>query len=478
MTQKELTYVVAYIDKRLGEFFTVQTPTKDAQMRFREFENRVMRDITGQQLLPQTVFRQFLQDLSQSMSELYGTVDSLELHSGTYEELKALQTNAALTAGTWYRMTDFVTTVANDTNARSAGHSFDLLLFATSADSFSSAVGAMPHDGDTYFADCDLAAWEVNYDINNDTTKYKWADETNGKGVITYIKDEHGNVCHYDFKNIQFKRWAITDISSSSLTADALSELKSTYCYDQNGGRCFATKDVHGYWVPSNRDGTESTIDEETSAWYYTFHGLHSSDGETIDEHYDMSVNQYKLTDGCVENMEENESGADTQDLCKDNYIKPAYSEYFLDDEYYKGRQVLNDIVFLNGLSYCYYNEEDEYWEYQTSSCFTNKFGLECKNSTFGNSCYSNTFGNNCYRNTFGNYIRCLTVYEGVLYVSVIGGSNNSAYVQNAQILNGTQGTGSIDKLTITFTANKKATQIAGLNSSNALKIWTPADLT
>jgi hypothetical protein len=27
-----------------------------------------------------------------------------------------------------------------------------------------------------------------------------------GKGVIYYMKDEHGNECPYDFKNIQFQR--------------------------------------------------------------------------------------------------------------------------------------------------------------------------------------------------------------------------------------------------------------------------------
>lgn len=51
----------------------------------------------------------------------------------TYAQLKALRDNAQLKPGQWYRITDYVTTVANDTEARSAGHPFDILVMATSA---------------------------------------------------------------------------------------------------------------------------------------------------------------------------------------------------------------------------------------------------------------------------------------------------------------------------------------------------------
>ena len=47
-----------------------------------------------------------------------------------------------------------------------------------------------------------IPAWELKYSLDNDTTKYAWADEINGKGVIYWLKDEYGNECPYDFKNI------------------------------------------------------------------------------------------------------------------------------------------------------------------------------------------------------------------------------------------------------------------------------------
>ena len=502
----------------------------------------------------------------------------------THEQLVTLRNNAELKPGQCYRITDYLTTVANDPEARSAGHPFDLLVVATDVDTlseearvikslrkdmtparfYSPSMGAwfvrdetndgiyngeqlyawrsageyaftkklIPEDnadvfvafdtdgngwgtlysietlenfneigedlGDVinsneYFADANLNAWKVWYCLDNDDTRYKWADTENGKGVIWRMIDEWGNDCPYDFKNVQFKRYAILGITSSKLTEDAISYLQSALCYDQNGGRCFATKDVYGNWVPVDVDGTSYEIDETLFEWYYTFHSLSSHDGETIMDSYDMSTRPFKILDECIKYYKEDDCGMDSKDECHDNIIKPAYQEYDQDDEYFKGRLVLNNIVFLNGLSYCYYNDIDEYWEYCSGYCYGNVFGVECKNNTFGNSCYSNTFGNNCYDNTFGNNcdsnvfgnwcyyntfgnnVRYLTVHDGVQCVAVTGGSNNS-YVQYAQILNGTRGQDSNNRLQISFQSNVNYCQFAGQNSSGILKIWVPAD--
>lgn len=63
---------------------------------------------------------------------------------------------------------------------------------------------------DNYRSDVDYSKWVIKYDINNDTNLYQWADNTydlagrpNGKGVIYYMKDEHGNEAYFDFKNIK-----------------------------------------------------------------------------------------------------------------------------------------------------------------------------------------------------------------------------------------------------------------------------------
>lgn len=55
-------------------------------------------------------------------------------------------------------------------------------------------------------ASVNLNAWKVWYTISNDSAKFKWADESDGKGVIYRMIDEWGNDCPYDFKSILFKK--------------------------------------------------------------------------------------------------------------------------------------------------------------------------------------------------------------------------------------------------------------------------------
>ncbi len=516
-------------------------------------------------------------------------------HSVSYAELVALRDGKQLRPGHHYRITDFVTTVANDAEARSAGHPFDIILLATDAGTLSEEARAIVNESNAeYFATANLAAWKVWYCLDNDASRFQWADETNGRGVIYRLIDEWQNDCPYDFKNVQFKRYAITEITSTKMTADALNYLKSIYCYDKNGGKCFATKDVYGSWIPQNSNGASYQIDDNTFEWYYTFNGLSSEDGATINNNYDMSSHHFKLTNECLQFLIEDDCGANSEDECRDNIIKQACWEYDQDGEYYKGRIVLNNIVFLNGLFYCYRNADEAYWDYNSGQCYGNVFGVECKNSTFanncfgnsfgnscynntfgndcnnntfgnncyyntfgnscynntfgnscssntfadscnhntfgnscynntfgndcnnntfgnncyyntfGNSCYNNTFGNNCWSNTFadgcnyntfgndcnnntfgnncgyitlGNYLRYLTVNDSVQYVIIVGGASFSSYVQNAQILNGTSGSNSSNRLQISFKANVKYCQFAAKNSSGILKVWTPADL-
>lgn len=171
--------------------------------------------------------------------------DVKNLINVTYSELVALKTAGTLKEGTYYRMTDYVTTT-NETGlmrlytsekARSAGHAFDLIIQATSNSTLSEICSAAVHAGDTYFANYNLGGWQIWYDINNDTDKYAWADTTNGKGVIYRLIDERGNDLPYDFKNIQFLRNPSStnryNIISSYLTSS--SGYYYTFSYIDNG---------------------------------------------------------------------------------------------------------------------------------------------------------------------------------------------------------------------------------------------------
>ena len=120
-----------------------------------------------------------------------------------YLELCSLRTDKNLIPGKFYRITDYVTTTSQaDTSA--AGHPFDVIVLALSNDKLSEEAWAMhsTRDTDGYFAKSKLEAWKLWYCLDNDPTRFAWADTTNGTGVIYRMIDEFGNDCPYDFKNI------------------------------------------------------------------------------------------------------------------------------------------------------------------------------------------------------------------------------------------------------------------------------------
>lgn len=127
----------------------------------------------------------------------------------TYADLVALINNSQLVVGQSYRITDYSTFVNSsyDGVVQIADHQFDIIVEAVSTNKLLSDAKAAVHSGVTYFQYEELYSWELKYDINNDTSKYDWAD-TNGRGVIYYMKDNHNNVCSYDFKNIMFMRYS------------------------------------------------------------------------------------------------------------------------------------------------------------------------------------------------------------------------------------------------------------------------------
>ena len=183
-----------------------------------------------------------------------------EMVSITYAEIKVLREQSKLKAGQFYRITDYVTTTTQE-NTQSAGHVFDVIVIATDVDTLNENAKVIKHEGDTYFANSNLDAWEIKYDLDNDTTKYAWADETNGRGVIFYMKDEWNNECPYDFKNIQFKRWAITNITSTQIPTTAFQDINNTFNFNANGGKHFATKNLYGSFI-SDINNLSITVDE------------------------------------------------------------------------------------------------------------------------------------------------------------------------------------------------------------------------
>ena len=105
------------------------------------------------------------------------------------------------------------------------------------------------------------------------------------------------------------------------------------------------------------------------------------------------------------------------------------------------------------------------------NDCSANSFGNECSANSFGNGCQGNSFGNNCFDNTLGNYFKYNTLGNGVNNIAI-----PTDKIYRTQILNGTHGHDSSNKLTIAFTPETEYSQFAGFTSDGVLKIWVEAD--
>ena len=268
----------------------------------------------------------------------------------TYAELKTLRDESKLEAGKWYRIINYVTTTTQ-ADTRSANHQFDIIVKADGENVLNEDAHAALHDGDTYFANSDLAAWNLKYRLDNDTSRFAWADP-NGKGVIYYMKDEFDNECSYDFKNIQFKRYLIT--------------------------RCDKVADLEGLYL-GTKENAAYNIDEEDFIWCYTFAWINEN----------SEIEECSMVGQFLADAEGNYQGVHS------NVIEECVTVMF-SEEADSFQFMLNNIVFQASYDY----EEGIFY-----GIYNNTFGTRCSNNTFGNECNSNTFGINCSSNTFGD--RC-----------------------------------------------------------------------
>ena len=321
--------------------------------------------------------------------------------SVTYAQLVALRDSGKLVAGQMYRITDYVTTTAA-ANTQSAGHAFDLIVTALSGNVLREEANAIQHEGDTYFADCNLAAWKVMYCLDNDTDRFAWADEDNGKGVIFRLIDEWHNDLPFDFKNIKFKRWAITGISHEVESYDT-SSLEEAFVYDSESQPI-----RYGLKGEDYQNGRVTfEVEDETDADYYYAFSWVDEQGAILD----LSIVGQTL---------KNDEGLIVG--CTDNYCATQYTSILEEGEAIEAltavlpnNVIVNTFAYESGIFYgcysntfgngCYSNTfgNDCYYNTFGNGCYYNTFGNGCSSSTFGNGCSSSTFGNDCYYNTFGN---------------------------------------------------------------------------
>lgn len=284
----------------------------------------------------------------------------------TYEELKLMRDDSKLVAGSYYRITDYVTTITQE-GMKSAEHPFDVIVLALSENELSEHAHAILHEGDEYFAHCDLSAWKLMYCLDNDKNRFEWADDVNGKGVIFRMIDEKQNDCPYDFKNILSKRIKYTGNVLTEVYYYTFSYVLDSVIYD-------------------------GTTEKQINTCYNNRLGKYKNKGVALLNKI-VFINTYVNSD-CYNNIFGAHCYNNTfDDSCRNN--------------------IFGNFCYRNTFgSHCYNNTFDNFCDTNTfgDNCYNNTFGKSCSNNTFGEAGTNNTLGNSCGYNTFGNSCEFITL--------------------------------------------------------------------
>ena len=492
LSKKDIDFLVSILKKYIDT--SLATITNKGRLKVHHFEEQYMRTINGGLPLDQSLFRTYLQTcgkvniwidfdktgelptdgdqdvlyflwvdgsyvmyiytdtyvLITNYAEDIADLEENKVDKTTdilYADLLALIANDELIPSSSYRITDYTTTTVQIDTA-SAGRNFDIIVTALSTNKLSENAKCVKKDGDTYFTNAKLEAWDIKYCIDNDTSRFAWADAVSGKGVIYYMKDEWNNECPYDFKNIQFKRYPIISMSdgSTDLVFDVDNQ-KMKYALKDSGDNIYPTGAV---------------IDENNASYYFTFNAI-LQDSETYDI-YDASV---------IQNGIKNDEGGDF--IVQNNKINETHTSF--DNPYDHGQllkfnnivinNVINSLVYTE-LSYgCYSNTFGNY-------CYSNTFGDGCNSNTFGNYCYSNTFGNNCFSNTFGDNCFSNTFGDNCSYNNFYTGTSGTTkkdYISYIVLEDGVSRNNFYSTLTTSGRSFLKRIRIKGLEHTTQTNI-------
>lgn len=375
-----------------------------------------------------------------------GNLNSVKMTSITWAALKALRDGGNLVPGQQYRITDYQCTTSTKFTT-SAGHQFDIIVTADSASKLNEKARAAIHADDAYFANSKLDAWELWYSLDNDTTRFAWADSTNGKGVIYRMIDEFGNDLPYDFKNMLFTDSSETpkytnaytfSYTQSSVIKDA-SLLANKKCYHN----------VMKEYIISNKQQLNFNVFYSASV----NSNCYSNTFGTACYSNTFCFNCYNCIFGndCNSNIFGNSCSSNTfGNFCHSNTFGISCNSNTFGNN-------CQSNTFGNGCSFNAFS----------SGCTFNSFGTNCNLNVFDNDCGSNTFGNHCVYNTLGNscsyitfgdsssaiyYCRNIIVDNGCnyLYINCVDTSASSSnYLQNVHVHSGVQGSSSTNRKTI-----------------------------
>lgn len=239
----------------------------------------------------------------------------------THAELKAMRDAGKLTPGSLYRITDYQCTTTQE-NTRSAGHQFDIVLLALSENKLAEEGWAMPHDGDEYFQNSKLEAWKVWYCLDNDKSRFAWADDRQPYVQVDgedtkYLRN---NNLDFTLDEIKYFGWG-ANTSVPFWTKDEQPKINDSI-FDDVGNTDGTISGVGGF----GRGVIYRLIDEWNNDVPYDFKNIQfvrpmSDKGYDPDSGEDAWVYTFNTYSTDIEYVDSSNVGRCT---CYSNYITPA----------------------------------------------------------------------------------------------------------------------------------------------------------
>ncbi len=170
----------------------------------------------------------------------------------TYAELAEAINSSTLIPGTFYKLTDFKTSVSDQEAYSVNPKSFQLVIKALSTNSISSTCSAISEDYPNAYK------WKIEYSIQGGTT-----------GTILSLTDELGNYAPFDFKSILVKKYKVVKagVDLDSVDSQWISDLyigskdSSAYTISENDYKYVFTFSTEDY-----NDASETCTNNQVSS--------------------------------------------------------------------------------------------------------------------------------------------------------------------------------------------------------------------
>lgn len=327
-----------------------------------------------------------------------------------HSQLVALQQANMLEPGMQYRIIDYeCTTTQEGTDV--VQHPFDIVVVADDENTLNENARAMLRDGDVYYASTDIDAWELKYTVDNDQSRFGWADPVNGKGVVYYMRDEFDNVAPYDFKQIVFERYEILDVLSELVDLSSMEHNFISMNAAKGGDTPGPVRSAKG----EKKAPVKTTAKESAKATV-----LRAADGQAVGMFVLPYLPVYAFTFSNIADGVITDASVGQYDLCRNNIIGQSIEQQF------EPHYILPDNVFIN--------RSDDIGGVVYEG---NVIGINSEGNTFGSGAFYNAIGDGCSFITAAHALSDTTIGNSVAEVclgvvcqgNVIGENSHEVYI-------------------------------------------------